>query len=264
MTTLDGMSRRRTTSEGLPANLTFENTRGQFRYRNPLTGKRSYIGTDKDKAIERAQKTNLVVELKQRERSLIPTFADIIDKMLDEWIYTQPWSVSYRKINITRLNAIKKDWGDLTFPEITRKKIGTWLSARANNGQTYNKWRDLFIHIWDFAIREELASYNEATGTLKMSTSKKLVANQKKRKRLTSEAFWIIHDHKNTPLFLQVAMQQSLITLQSRQQIVNTKMTDYKDDGYLYYIRKKTAAKESRSLAASVLGQDEKKGKRGK
>jgi integrase len=67
-----------------------------------------------------------------------------------------------------------------------------------------------------------------------------LVANRKKRKRLTTEAFWAIHDHEDTPLFLKVAMQQSLVTLQSRQQISNTRLSDY-SDGYLYYIRQKTA-----------------------
>ena len=226
--------------DGLPPNTTFDVQKGKYRYRNPLTGKRPWLGSDKNRAIELAKKANLAIVLKQQLSPLVPTFGIVVNKMLDEWVYEQPWSDGYRKIIITRLKAINKEWSALTFNEITRKRIRDWLKNRASNGQTFNKWRELFINIWEFAILDELVNFNEAGAVPKMSTSKKLEANWKKRKRLTTKSFWAIHDHKDTPLFLQIAMEQSLITLQSRQQIVDTRMSDYKD-GFLYYIRKKTA-----------------------
>ena len=232
------MSRRKTTSIDLPPNTTFDKNRNLFRWRNPKSRKRFWIGSDKNKAIEIALKANLEIE---HQYLLNITFAEVIEKMQNEWVYMQPWSDSYRNIICFRLNALKKDWGEVPFNEITRKKIGAWLKDRAKNGHTYKKWRSLLINVWEFAMTEEITDYNEASATLKMSTSKKLAANRKKRKRLTPEAFWAIHDHEDTPLFLKVAMQQSLITLQSRQQIVNTRYEDYKDDGFLYYIRNKTA-----------------------
>jgi len=247
MTKLDGTMPKKIHA-GLPPNLTLDVQKGKFRYRSPLTGKRTWLGADRAAAISLAKKANCAVALKRQQRDLAPTIGDVIDDMLDEWIIEQGFSANYRKIVIFRLNAIKKDIGDLAFAEFTRKNIRDWLRLRAKNAETYNHWRKLFIEVWAQAMLDEIIEANEAEIVSRKKVSKELEANQKKRKRLTMQAFSAIHDHPDCPHFLKIAMEMSVVTLQARQEIVNMKLTDFKDDGHLYVVRQKTAKKTNASF----------------
>lgn len=233
------MDMPRKVNEDFPRNLTFDPVNQKYRYRNPITGVRKWVGPDKDEAFEIANKANeAIAEIEKQSRHDV-TFRAVVERMKCGWIDEQPWSAAYKKIILFRLKAADTRWGPMVFTAIGRKELREWIKDRSSNGETYNKWRELLIKVWGYAIAEEITDFNEAEAVPKASTSKKLESNRKKRKRLTTEAFWAIH--AVAPPYLQIAMEQSLITLQSRQQIVNTRLTDYRD-GFLYYIRNKTAA----------------------
>lgn len=62
--------------------------------------------------------------------------------------------------------------------------------------------------------------------------------NRKVRGQLDLEGFQAIH--AAAPAFLKIAMEQSLITLQARNEVCNMQYADYRD-GYLFVIRDKTS-----------------------
>ena len=73
---------------------------------------------------------------------------------------------------------------------------------------------------------------------LKWSTSSKIAVNRKQRTRLSIENFWQIHEA--APVWLQVALEMSLVTLQARRECVDMQYAHIVD-GELHVVRKKTA-----------------------
>lgn len=234
------VGRQRTTSEGLPPNLYIEN--GRYRFRNPENGKRQWLGSDRAAAVELALKANIVIEERQVERNpdVAPTIAHAIDMYLQNVVPTKPWDHGTRRNAIWKLRAIRTEMGARAIGSTDRVFIGDWLNARGGSGDLYNKWRDRLVDLWVYAIARNWCDVNEAAATMKRSTSAKLAINRKQRQRMELADFWAIHDHETCPPWLQIAMEQSLITLQARQEIVSMRLSHYRD-GWLYVIRDKVA-----------------------
>ena len=237
------MGRRRTTSEGLPDGLTFDTRIGQYRYRNRETGKRSWVGADLERAVDMARKANLVLEARRQaaQRSPTPTIAHGVELYLENVACRKPWSPGTRKNNELRLAVIRRELGARMIATTDRVFLEDWLDARCSSGELFNKWRTTLVDLWRYWIARRWVAFNEAEAVMARSTSKKLPENRRKRARLDLKGFWAIHDHPSAELFLRVAMEQSLITLQSRAEVCRIRMNDDYRDGWLYIIRGKVA-----------------------
>ena len=100
------------------------------------------------------------------------------------------------------------------------------------------KWRYALVLLWRLAVSRKLAASNEPEKIEPRSTSKKLEANRKVRQQLDVPGFKAIH--AKAPPWLQIAMEQSLVTLQARKEICNMRYADYRS-GQLYVIRDKVS-----------------------
>lgn len=232
--------------DDLPDNLTFDRASGRYRYANPLTGKRTWFGRDKAEACRRAEIANTVVQTRRDQRAVglgEPALIRYLVRLYRQTVLPgKPWDPSYRKNVECKLARIERELGDLPVSLVDRVRLGDWLSKNFGSGpgDTYNKWRAALVELWRFAISRKLADFNEAEATLRKSTSLKLVENRRTRRRLTVKAYWAIH--AAAPPWLQLAMETSLVTLQAGLEVVNMRMIDFRDDGFLYVIREKTAA----------------------
>ncbi len=226
----------------LPDNLTYDNCAKQYRYRNSITKQFTYFGNNKSEATERAKKANRYIETQLRKRRIYSNqhkFKNLVEYYKDEVLPTKPWAQGTSKIFEIRLNAASKSLGERSIINVDRIVIADWINDRCTTADCRNKWRAMFIELYECAISRKLADFNEAKATLKMSGSKKLKVNHKQRDQLNIKDFWAIH--KQASLFLQNAMELSLITLQSRHELCNVKFSDRRD-GWLYFIRQKTSS----------------------
>ena len=233
------MGRKRTISDGLPPNLTIEGDR--YRYRNPETGERPWLGTDKAKAIEIAEKANLVLQVRRQAKGTPVLMGYGIDMYIENVVPHKPWDTDTRKNAIYRLRALQADMRKRPVVTTDRVFLAEWLDRKATSGDTFNKWRALLVELWRYWIERKWVDYNEAEAVMKRSTSKKLAENRKTRRRLDIDQFWAIHDHDACEHWLKIAMEQSLVTLQARKEICGMQLGDYRD-GWLYVIRDKVAA----------------------
>ena len=237
------VGRKRTASEGLPPNLTFDKHSGRYRFENPDSGKRSWVGSDRAAAVQAALEANIVLEARRVARTAddnLPTIAHGIDMYIRNVVPHKAWDTGTRKNASYRLAVIRQALGDRYIGSTDRVFLAEWLAARATNGDLFNKWRAILVDLWRYFIERRWVDYNEADATMKRSTSAKLAVNRRQRARLEMAHFWAIHDHESTPEFLRIAMEQSLVTLQARAEICAMKTTDYRD-GWLFVIRDKVA-----------------------
>ena len=234
------VGRKRTTSAGLPENLYVEG--GRYRYRNPETGQRPWLGSDRDHAIELATKANLVLASRRLAKAA-PTAITIghgIDMYLENAVPGKPWDTGTERNARYRLAVIKAAMGDRPIATTDRVYLADWLAIRGTSGDLHNKWRAHLVDLWRYFISRKWVDYNEADATPKRSTSTKLAENRRVRQRLDLTGFWAIHDHETAEPFLQVAMELSLVLLQARAEVCTMRTSDFRD-GWLYVIRDKTA-----------------------
>lgn len=228
----------------LPDNLTYDQPSGRFRYRNPETGARTWFGRDRNVAIERARQANEAMRAIRAQRDtaagLPPTVARVIDLYAVNVIPRKPWDDGTRKNHQFALQLYRREFGGRLFGTVDRVFLADWLERRCTTADAYNKHRARLIDLWRYAIARRWVDFNEAEATMARSGSRKLAANRKVRQRLTTAAYWAIHDHPDTPPWLRIAMEASLVTLQARAEVCGFKRSDTRD-GWLYVIRDKVA-----------------------
>lgn len=240
----------------LEPNLTFDEGSGRYRFRNPVTGKRTWFGRDKATANEKARKANLALRImreQQRAGADPVTVSGVVDGFLASRAPQMPWSDGTRRNYEFKLEAIRREFGKRLFVGLDRVVIADWLAERCANADAWNKWRHTFILLYRYAIGRKLTNYNEAEAVEKLSGSTILPANQKRRAPLTEDAFWWVFDRAEA--WLRTAMKLSLVTLQGRAEIVAMQYGDVRD-GELYVIRQKTSRKsECAFIRIAVAGE---------
>ena len=228
--------------DDLVKNLTFCNVSGRFRFRDPVTKKRFWLGRNKDAAIKKATKLNigidLILEKKQLEEGAPHTVRNIINLYLACEIDNKPWAKDTRYRFECRLKIIKEKFGDKSIVALDRLVIADFLSKRDLKADNWNQWRGVFVELYRFAISKKIVSFNEGEAVLTRSTSKKLAANQKTRLPLTLDQYKATL--KKAQPCLSIAMRMSLVTLQARKELVNMQYPNIRD-GYIYLIRDKVA-----------------------
>lgn len=220
--------------------MTFDRHCGKYVVRNPISKKKRKFD-DKDKAIEAARLLKEWVETERQAQALDagkPTISGLVDAWKRDKLQFQPWDKGTRKNNLTKMERIKRELGHRQVARTDVMFLDEWLCTFCRKADTYNKWRYVFLLLWRYAVAKNMATANEGEKLEFRSTSSKVEMNRKERSALTLDQFWAIHA-KAAP-WLQIAMEQSLVTLQARQEICNMRHTDYRD-GFLYVIRDKTS-----------------------
>jgi integrase len=220
--------------------MTFDRKNNSYKVRNPLTGKRV---TFENEATARtaAGKLNEWLVIEARRKLLDdgrPRVSHVIKRWREERLPYLPWDTSTREGNGYRITRIETELGERPIADVTCSEAEEWLKFCGTADQ-FNGWRRLFCEVWEFAYSKRIVERIEVDRIQERSTSKKLAINRKKRQRLEMQGFVATHTH--APAWLQIAMEQSLVTLQSRLEVCNMKHTDYRT-GYLYVIRDKTSA----------------------
>ena len=216
--------------------------RGGFIVRNPLTGKRKrFAREDEQKARKAALLLAEYVEKERQARALdagLPTVAGLVDKWISDKLQFQPWDEGTRKSAGYKLARIRRELGARVVIRTDRMFIEDWLSSFCKTADQFNDWRYVFVLLWRFAVSRKYLDICEPEKIEPRSTSKKLAVNQKVRQQLDVRGFKAILE--KAPGWLQLAMEQSLVTLQARTEVCNMKHTDYRD-GYLFVIRDKVS-----------------------
>lgn len=226
-----------------PPYMTQDGDRGGFVIRNPINGKKKRYGADQE-AEARRTATLLAEFVEQRRRRMLlesglPTLAALIDRWTAERLPLMPWDTSTRETAQMRLKRIKNERGDELVDAIDCVSIEKWIGAITARADPFNKWRQIWVWLYKFAVGQKLAKTNEAEKVERRSVSKKIESNKKTRRQLDRVGFGDIYA-KAEP-WLQIAMEGSLLTLQSRKEVCNFKHTDFRD-GFLFVIRDKVAA----------------------
>lgn len=228
------MSRSRNSgNKDLPANL-YRGNGNSWRYRHPVTGKFHSMGRDKAAAIQAARKLNSLLIQEQDLVSNVTgktiSFKEFCEQYLQEKRRKdgRPLADNSKKSYQLQLNRLYKIWGNQTLECITLKMVNDQLDELTPSNR--KAVRSLLSNIFDVAMSKGLCPDNPARVTLTKHV-------QKQRKRHTLAGLQQIREH--SPLWLQNAIDLSLLTTQRRSDIVNLRWTDIYD-GYIHIAQQKT------------------------
>jgi integrase len=233
----------------LPDNL-YQDVKGYYRYRHPITRKYHGMGIHKARAIAAAKKLNLLlVEHTDLVQTVLSDSAeslgDCIHRYKDERQQQAGLAASTLKLENYRLNRINKELGHLVASEITVRQCSDWLDSL--QGDAYTKHRGSLIKLFSFAIAKGLAAQNPAKETLPVAPD----TIRKKRRPMSLEQFRAIRSA--APAWLQLAMDLALVTLQRRGDLVNLQYTSIKN-GQLYVVQSKTEKHGERAYLRITIG----------
>ncbi|MCH7294129.1 phage integrase Arm DNA-binding domain-containing protein [Acinetobacter higginsii] len=228
------MSRSRNTgNKDLPANL-YRGNGNSWRYRHPVTGKFHSMGCDKTAAIQAARKLNSLLiqedDLVSNVTGKTISFKDFCEQFLEEKRRKdgRPLAENTKKNYQIQLNRIFKVWGKKSLDSITLKMVNDQLDELTPSNR--KALRSLLCNIFDVAMSKGICPDNPARITLTKHV-------QRQRKRHTVAGLQQIRAH--SPLWLQNAIDLSLLTTQRRTDIVALRWTDIYD-GYIHIAQQKT------------------------
>ena len=233
---------RKKGSKDLPANLYVDvkGVNSYFTYRNPKTGAKHGMGTDKRKAVEAAKQLNQILTgdtgLVDRVLKTDDMFSVYVEYYRDEVLPAKrikgfELSRSFMKEAVRKCNVIIKELGHISFMTLTQKDVADYLKMRAS-AEVFNSHRTLLSQIFKEAISDGRQIANLADNINRADTE------HTKRSRLSIEEYSLIYKHA-TPA-IQNAMELSLNTMQRRADIRNWRFDYDRGDGYAYIIQSKT------------------------
>lgn len=228
------MSRSRNAgNKDLPANLYRDNGK-LWRYRHPETGKFHSMGSNKAIAVQAARKLNSLLIQEEDYVSSVTgktiSFKDFCEQFLEEKRRKdgRPLSENTKKNYKIHLNRIYRVWGKISLDSITLKMVNDQLDELTPSNR--KAIRSLLCNIFDVAMSKGICPDNPARITLTKHV-------QRQRKRHTLAGLQQIRAH--SPLWLQNAIDLSLLTTQRRTDIVALRWTDIYD-GYIHIAQQKT------------------------
>ena len=235
------MARPRTKDKDLPPNLYRfkKDGRSYYQYRRPDTGAKHGMGSDRTAAVQAARHLNnkltplvrgtahLVRRIEQ-PRDTVESYTTRFKEVLAEKRNRRGKALSPKTLSEydRQLRALCEALGARAIADITRRDITLFLEPLP---PTYrNRMRSLVRQFFARAVGEGLIETNPVDGTLKADE----VIH---RNRLSLDDFRAIREV--APLWVKVAMDLGLQTLQRRSDLVNIK---YPNGWYLYIIQQKT------------------------
>ena len=222
-----------------PRNM-YRDERGGFRVVNPLSSKSLRIA-DETTARAVAQQFNELRFLQEKqvvERFGRATVTEVVQMYLTEVAPHKAWKRGTRANHLYKLNRFKAKFSDELFALVDCVMIDEWMQTLHLGASIWNKYRYTLSLLWELAISKNLIKENEPLKILEKTTSKKLAANRTKRRPLDLAGYDAIY--KEAPAYLRLAMDLSLLTLQSRNEVINMQHSDF-IDGFLRVIRDKTS-----------------------
>lgn len=224
---------RQARNKGLPPNLY---TAGVgYKYRHPVTRKDSWMGTDRDKAIEAAKKLNAILipaesTLVDRVLGIDKSVADAVEHFRTNEMPTRKWSAKTRADYDAQLERIIDGIGSKPLATFSVKECADFLRPFEAMARTRQQFRLLLQWIFAGAVEEGWMDANPALVT-------KARKPERQRQRLTLEAYNAIRE-KAAP-WLQRAMDLSLVTLLRREDVCSVRFSDWRD-GCLWVVPQKT------------------------
>lgn len=168
----------------------------------------------------------------ERLKNFLPEIFDQIAKDKD-------WSDGSKKTRSPMLNHILNYFGDMRGNDITIEHVTTFIES-VNSGESaniYNRYLYLVTTCFSYCIRKSLMSQNPAKQLDRITICSKDEADIY---RLTLDDFRKIHEHagKKGLNWMQVAMELSLQTSHSVNEIATLKYQQFKEDS-IFIERKK-------------------------
>lgn len=237
-----------------PPYMTVDGDRGGFIVRNPINKKKKRFAVDEeDLARSTAIALGQLIEAR-RQNTLLnegrPTVKVLTAAWRREQLPQMAWDRSTRETAGIRLNRIDREMGDRCVDDLDGLFFYDWLKTTAPKADPFNKWRSILVLLWQYAILQKWARANEPEKVAARSTSRKIDSNRKEREQLDVAGFLEIY--ANAEPFCQLAMDASLLTLQSRKEVCTFQHSHFRN-GHLYVIRDKTAADTAMSFIRIVL-----------
>lgn len=218
---------------GWPDNL-YTSGRGGFKYRDPRDRKETWMGSDKDRAFAAARKLNAMLtkgnDLVARVLGTEKTVGDAVQVFRADDIPHRGWgakTAAWYEVYIKRIDA---DLGTRELESLTVKDCAEYIRGATESARSRQTYRLLLGWILACAVQEGWIESNPAEATRKF-------ANARKRERLSIEDYRKIHG--KAPVWLQNAMDLSLLTLLRREDVVSARFSDLRD-GALWVVPQKT------------------------
>jgi integrase len=241
------MGRQRSRSRaGWPDNL-YPNRDG-FKYRHPITRKETWMGRDQARVFAAAKKLNALLhagnDLVRRVAGASKTVADAIVVFRTDDIPGRGWKASTAREYDIVLRRIQTDIGGIELDRVTVKDSAEYI-RRAEGARGRQTRRLVLSWIFACALQEGWMEFNPAEQTRRF-------AFERKRQRMTVDAYKAIH--AAAPVWLQNAMDLSLLTLLRRDDIASARFSDV-HDGALWVVPAKT--EESTLVKLSIALSDD-------
>ena len=207
---------------GWPANVYAAG--GGYEYRNPETGKRTYLGRDQAAVFAAARKLNAMLiqrnDLMAKVLGRSETFADAIKLFRTDDMPGRDWAPKTVEIYESILNRMGGAIGDRQVEGFSVRDCADFLRDVTASARARQQFRLALQWVMACAVEEGWIETNPALQTRK--------ANWKRaRERLTLETYTEIHA-KSEP-WLQNAMDLSLQTLLRRDDICSLRFEDVRD-----------------------------------
>jgi len=223
-----------------PDFMTFDRDSGKYVVRNPITKKKRTFSGEAE-AVKAAELLKEWVETERQAQALDkgrPSISALVNRWMLDKLQFMPWDHRTKANHLYKMERIKRELGHRPVARTDSMFLEEWLESFCRTADQFNKWRFSLVMLWKLAVAKHLAEANEPEKIEQRSTSKKLEMNQKVRQQLDLDGYRAIH--KIAQPWLKIAMEQSLVTLQARQEVCNMRLDHYRD-GWLFVIRDKTS-----------------------
>lgn len=235
-----------------PENLEGEakGVRTYYRYRDPITGKSTGLGTDYRKAAEAVRIVNArrtlaqASDLADRIEGKTRTLRDHATKFLNEVLRKRRFrktgaSLSQKTLDgyELQLTTFCNDIGEaVDVAAVTRRQVAEFLDGKP--AVMSNRYRSLLVQLFQYAVAQGLIEANIVEATMKRT-------EVVERRRLTVKDFEKIYE-KAEPWF-QATMNLARRSLQRREDLVLLKFDAFVD-GVLSLQQQKTASRGTGAL----------------
>lgn len=217
------MGRPRSKSRaGWPENL-YPNRDG-FKYRHPVTRKETFMGYDRGKAFAAARQLNAILtpttDLTGRVVAARETFADALRVFRQDDMPGRGWAPKTAEVYGSVLTRIERHLGERVLEDFTVKDCAEFIRGVTESPRARQQFRLVLSWLLACAVEEGWIETNVALATRRF-------AHTRKRERLTAEVYKAIR--AKAPVWLQVAMDLSLLTLLRREDVTQARFADVRE-----------------------------------
>jgi integrase len=182
------------------------------------------MGMDKDQAFAAARKLNAVLlvsnDLVAKVAAGAKTVAEAINVLRADDLPHRGWAPKTAAWYEVFLKRIEADLGKRPVHEVSVRDCAEYIRQVTESARSRQTYRLVLGWIFACALQEGWISENPALQTLKHRA-------KRKRERLTVEIYRAIH--ASAPLWLQNAMDLSLLSLQRREDIVSAQFAHVRE-----------------------------------